>query len=200
MTTRDDAIISDLQRFRAMTRGQIERMHFGEVENKVNECNRVMLRLKRDGHVAVSKERRMYIYFPVPHIKKDSSKLNHYLAIADFYCEINNYAEPTRFDVEVKLGAKGSPEPDIFMIWKKTLWFVEVQQSVYSAKQWQEKLNRYEKYYLSEEWKSLDWQQKEKKFFPMVWIVGKGPGVIPVTSLKVFHASVDEMVNKIMKR
>src|SRR5690606_33003919 len=142
-----------------------------------------------DGHVAVSKERRMYTYFPSKHIKKDSSKLNHFLAIADFYCEINKHARPVRFDVEPKLGGKGYPEPDVFMIWRNTPFFIEVQQSVYSSKQWQEKLNRYERYYNTGEWQRLDWQPKDKKVLPVIWIVGKGPGPIQGSSFKVVHGS-----------
>lgn len=200
MTMRDKAIVEDLQRFRCMTREQIEQLHFGSVKNKVNECNRVLLRLKRDGHIEVSKERRMYTYFPTKHIKKDSSKLNHFLAIGDFYCDIVKIDKPRIFEVEIKLGEKGYPEPDVMMIWKGTPFFVEIQRSDYSSKQWQAKMNRYEQYYQSNEWHKLDWQPKDKKVAPMVWIVGKGAGSLPGTSFRVFHATVEDMVNKVMKR
>jgi len=200
MTNRDKAIIDDLQRFRAMTREQIARLHFNNIKNSTDQCNKVLLRLKRDGHVAVSKERRMYTYFPAKHIKKDSSKLNHFLAIADFYCELSKHDPVRRFDVEPKLGGKGYPEPDAFMIWRATPFFIEVQRSDYSSKQWQEKMNRYEQYYHSNDWQRLDWQPKDKKVLPVIWIVGKGPGMVQGTSFRVFHATVEEMVQKMNKR
>lgn len=200
MTSRDKAILGDLTRFRAMTREQIAMLHFNQVKNSVNECNRVMLRLVREQHAAVSKERRMYTYFPSKHIKKDSSKLNHFLAIVDFYCELSKHDRPKKFDVEVKLGDKGAPEPDAFAIWRNTAFYIEVQRSDYSTKQWQDKLNRYEQYFQSGEWQGLDWQPKEKKFQPFVWIVGKGPGMLTGTSFRLFHTSVDDMVQRMVKR
>lgn len=198
MTSRDKAILGDLARFRAMTREQIAMLHFSQVKNSVNECNRVMLRLVRDQFAAVSKERRMYTYFPIKHIKKDSSKLNHFLSIVDFYCDLQD--KPKKFDVEVKLGYKGAPEPDAFMIWRNTPFFIEVQRSDYSSKQWQDKLNRYEQYFQSGEWQHLDWQPKDKKVQPMVWIVGKGPGMLTGTSFRLFHTSVDDMAQRMVKK
>lgn len=200
MTSRDKAIIADLQRFRAMTREQISALHFSSCKNATKEANSVLLRLRRDGHISASKERRMYTYFPSKSIKKDSSKLNHFLAIADFYCEISKHDKIKRFDVEPKIGGKGYPEPDVFMIWRGTPFFIEVQMSDYSSKQWLEKLNRYEQYYHTNDWQKLDWQPKDKKVLPMIWVCGKGPGMIQGTSFRVFHSTVEEMVNRLNKK
>ena len=43
-------------------------------------------------------------------------------------------------------------EPDIFTIWRQSPFFIEVQNSVYSKKVMQEKVNRYEFYFHSLEW------------------------------------------------
>jgi hypothetical protein len=42
-------------------------------------------------------------------------------------------------------------EPDAFMRWKKGPFFVEIQRSVYSDKVMQEKVGRYEAYFMSNE-------------------------------------------------
>lgn len=199
MRTRDKAIISDLERFRAMTREQISTLHFNNVKHPVKETNAVLLRLKRDGHLSASAERRMYTYFPAKSIKKNSSKLEHYLSIVDFYCNINKNSKPYKFDVEPKLAEKGVPEPDVFLIWNRTAFFVEIQRSNYTQKQWQEKMNRYEQYYLSGLWKGLEWQRADKPLFPIVWIVGKGKGMIQGQSFRCIHATVNEMIERLKK-
>jgi len=199
MNTRDKLIIADLEKFRVLSREHIATLHFNNCKNKVNECNRVMLRLTRENKVSVSKERRMYNYFPSKHIKKDSSKLNHYLAIADLYVKLMQFDKPRRYDVEPKLNFINGPEPDVFAIWHNKLFFIEIQLSDYSKKQWQEKMNRYEMYFLSEAWKGLDWQPQDKKLFPTVWIVGKGGGMIPGNSFRCIHATVEEMVEKLRR-
>lgn len=197
MTERDKAIIADLERFRCLTRDDVAELHFSGVKNRITETNKVLLRLRRDGRIGVSKAQRKYIYFPVPSIKKDSAKLNHYLAIAEFYRQLCRVQRPHTFEVEPKLGGKGLPEPDAFVIWRGVPWYVEIQRSVYSEKQWTEKMNRYEKYYLNGEWERAEWQPAERKIFPYVWIVGKGSTPEGMRSFKVFHFDVEEMLRKI---
>lgn len=196
---RDKAIISDLERFRAMKREHISTLYFQHVKNPTKEANNVLLRLKREGHISVSTDRRMYTYYPAKSIKKNSSKLDHYLSIVDFYCLINQHNKPRRFDVEPKLDVKGTIEPDVFLIWNNTAFFVEIQKSDYSKKQWQDKMNRYEQYYQSGLWKNLDWQPQDKKLFPIIWIVGRGQGLIQGQSFRCIHATVEEMVERMKK-
>ena len=196
---RDKAILSDLERFRAMTREQITQLHFTNVKHPVKESNAVLLRLKRDGYVAVSKERRMYTYFPHKHIKKDSTKLNHYLDIVSLYIDLNKHAKPYLFEVEPKLDSKGSPEPDVLLIWKNTVFFVELQRKHYSDKEWTGKMNRYETYYQSEKWKQLSFQP-EKPIFPVVWIIGKGRGVANKQSFRCYNVTIEEMNSKLIKK
>lgn len=196
---RDKAILHDLERFRAMTREHISQLHFSNLKNPVKETNTVLLRLKRDGYITVSKERRLYTYFPHKHIKKDSMKLNHYFAICDFYCELMKIQRPYLFEVEPRVDVKGGPEPDVLMIWKNTVFFCEIQRKFYSTKEWQEKMNRYETYFSSNKWKELSFQ-RDKPVFPVVWVIGTGKNVVKEQSFKCYHMSIEEMNQRLNER
>jgi hypothetical protein len=173
MRSRDRAIIEDLQRFRCMTRDDIAEIHFKDVKSKVNSTNTVLKRLRRDGYVEVNTEKRPFLYFPAPStMKRDSQKINHFLAIVDFYRQLLKYEPPRQFKVEPKFG-KEYMEPDVFMIWKAAPFFVEIQKTTYSDRQMKEKMARYESYFYSDEWKLEAWQPRDKKYFPNVWIIGE---------------------------
>lgn len=196
MTPRDKAIIADLERFRCLTRDDVAELHFAGLKEPIKAANDVLLRLRREGLINCSKERRKYVYFPVPGIKKDSAKIGHFLAIAEFYRELSRHELPRTFEVEPKLGGKGLPEPDVFAIWKGAPWYVEIQRSVYSEKQMTEKLNRYEKYFLSGEWERAAWQPAGKKVFPYVWIVGAGRYTVGQRAFRVMQGSVDDLIKR----
>lgn len=171
MRKRDTAIISDLQRFRCMTRDDIMKIHFKGLKNPVTCCNTVMKRLRRDGHIEVNAAQQPYIYFPSPApIKKDSAKIPHFLKIVEFYRSLLNFQPPESFIVEPKYG-KGYMEPDAFMIWKRAPFFVEIQRSIYSEKVMNEKFNRYISYYMSNEWQHEPWQPEGKKIFPKIILI-----------------------------
>ena len=172
MNERDRAIISDLERFRCLQRDDIVDLHFKGIKNGVDRANKVLKRLRRDGYIDCSTERRMYMYFPKPSIKKDSAKIAHFQAIAKFYKEASVIEKPRIFIVEPKYG-KGNPEPDVFMIWRRTPFYVEIQRSVYSNKVMTEKMNRYERYLNGAAWKQESWQPIDKKIFPFVWILSE---------------------------
>jgi hypothetical protein len=168
MKKRDLAIINDLQRFRCLTRDDIIDLHFKDLKQPVTGCNNVLKRLRREGYIEVSTKQLPYIYFasPAP-IKKDSTKIPHFLKIAEFYKSLVEYEPPKSFIIEPKYG-KGYMEPDAFMRWRKGPFFVEIQRSVYSDKVMKEKVSRYEQYYLSNEWQQEPWQPANKKVFPTV--------------------------------
>lgn len=172
MILRDKAIVSDLERFRVMSRDQIAALHFSHCKNPVKDANLCLKRLRRDGLITCSTERRVYVYFPVPSIKRDSSKLQHYLGLCDVYLELRKREKPRLFEVEPKCG-KGNPEPDIFTIWRGAPFWIELQRSTYSERVMKEKMDRYERYYYSGEWHGAAWQPTEKKVFPRVWILTK---------------------------
>lgn len=187
MRKRDRAIIDDLARFRCMTRDDIIELHFGGLKNAVTCCNTVMKRLRRDGHIEANTSQQPYIYFssPAP-IKKDSTKIPHFLKIVEFVKLIRKYEEPKTFIVEPKYG-KGFMEPDAFMRFKKQPFFVEIQRSIYSAKVMEEKIKRYEAYYHSEEWKKELWQPKDRKVFPRIILLSDTRYDIESPILKIYQ-------------
>ncbi|WP_339193107.1 replication-relaxation family protein [Paenibacillus sp. FSL W8-1287] len=197
MNVRDKAIVKDLERFRCLTRDDVAELHFSSVKNPVTQANMVLKRLRRDEVIACATDRRKYIYFPIPSIKKDSAKIGHFLAIVDFYKQIRKAEAPRVFEVEPKVGGKGRPEPDVFCIWKGAPWFVEIQRSQFSDKVMQEKMNRYEQYYLSGEWEQEPWQPAGKKLFPYVWIVGAGKYKTEGRPFRVFQDNVEGMKKRL---
>lgn len=171
MRKRDLAILNDLQRFRCLSRDDIIDLHFTHLKQPVTSCNTVLKRLRRDGYVDVNTNQQPFLYFisPAP-IKKDSTKIPHFLKIVEFYKNTRVHEEPKIFVVEPKYG-KGYMEPDAFMIWKRGPFFVEIQRSVYSERVMNEKIKRYEDYYLSNEWQQETWQPANKKVFPPVLVI-----------------------------
>lgn len=144
LTKRDKAIIKDLNKFRVMDRDSIAELHFSNLKNPNYAANNVLLRLLRDGHIQRSTAFVPYVYFGSDvQMKKNSAKIGHFLAIVDVYKEIRQLGQMDTFLVEPKYGKKGMAEPDIYCLYRKTGFFIEVQKSIYSEKQMQEKMNRY---------------------------------------------------------
>ncbi|QOT13754.1 replication-relaxation family protein (plasmid) [Paenibacillus sp. JNUCC32] len=200
MNARDKAIIADIERFRYLTRDDIAELYFGHTRHPITQTNLVLKRLRRDGYVKCSTERRKYVYYAADRkLKADSQKVAHFLAIADYYKRIRAVEEPRVFEVEPKLGGKGQPEPDVFTIWKGAPWYVEIQRSTYTDKQMAEKLNRYEAYYNSGEWKREPWQPQNRAIFPYVWIIGAAKYNVGERPFRVYQASVDEMMARIKR-
>ncbi|OMF35247.1 hypothetical protein BK133_11080 [Paenibacillus sp. FSL H8-0548] len=199
MIARDKAIVADLERFRCLTRDDVAELHYGHVKNPITEANKTLLRLRREGLVTVSKERRKYLYFPQHSIKKDSQKIGHFLAIADFFKQLRRHEAPRIFQVEPKIGGKGLPEPDAFAIWKGAPFYIEIQNSAFTEKMIIDKMNRYEQHYLTGEWEKAEWQPQLKKVFPYVWIVGAQRFDVGMRSFKVFQGGAEEMVQRFVK-
>lgn len=141
---RDRAIIKDLNKFRVMDRDSIAEIHFNEKKNPQHSANNVLLRLLRDGLIQRSTAFVPYVYFgPEVQIKKNSQKIGHFLAILETYKEIRKHGTIETFLVEPKYGSKGTVEPDAYLKFRNTGFFIEVQKSVYSEKQMREKMERY---------------------------------------------------------
>ncbi|MEH7122136.1 hypothetical protein V7127_02705 [Bacillus sp. JJ1773] len=144
LTKRDQAIIKDLNKFRVMDRDSIAELHFSNLKNPQYAANNVLLRLLRDGHIQRSTAFSPYAYFgPEVQIKKNSQKISHFLAILETYKEIRKHGQIETFLVEPKYGKKGLAEPDAYLNFRNTGFFIEVQKSIYSEKQMQDKLERY---------------------------------------------------------
>lgn len=196
---RDQQILESLEKFRVLDRDQLIELHFSNLKDSVTSCNKVMRRLVDRKKVEVDRSVRPSNYFPSPSpIKKNSSKLQHFKEIGEFYLEAMRLGRITEFEVEFKTGEKGSVEPDILMVWNHAPFFVEIQRTIYSQKEMNKKLQRYVKYYESEDWKQEFWNTtREKKVFPYVLMItqrkyqtGKLPFLlIQSTSFKEFYDS-----------
>ena len=196
MRKRDLAIIRDLERFRCLTRDDIIDLHFSRLKQPVTCCNTVLKRLRRDGYIEVNTNHQPYLYFPSPaSIKKDSTKIPHFLKIVEFYKSLLKFEKPKTFIVEPKYG-KGYMEPDAFMIWKRAPFFVEIQRSIYSARVMDEKVKRYEEYFFSNEWQQEAWQPQNKKVFPAVIIITDTRYNIESSYIRFFQvANISELVS-----
>ncbi|WP_251345386.1 hypothetical protein [Heyndrickxia oleronia] len=148
LTTRDKAIIKDLNKFRVMDRNSIAELHFSNLKNPILSTNNVLLRLLRDGQIQRSTEFTPYVYFgPNVQIKKNSQKISHFLAILNTYKEIRKHGHIQTFLVEPKYSKKGCAEPDVFLKFRNTGFFIEVQKTLYSDKLMQGKMDRYLEFY-----------------------------------------------------
>ncbi|PFB74757.1 hypothetical protein CN286_26540 [Bacillus anthracis] len=198
MKNRDKAILGDLKRFRCMSRDDIIDLHFQGLKNAVSCCNAVMKRLRRDGHVDADITQQPYIYFPQPStIRKTSQKIPHFLGIVEVYKQLIHYEKPKLFKVEPKYG-KDYMEPDAFTIWCRSPFFIEVQKSVYSKKIMQDKINRYELYFHSQEWHNESWQPKDSKFFPSILIITDKKYDVTSSNLRIFQAiSIHDFMDKL---
>ncbi|AIC95421.1 replication-relaxation family protein [Shouchella lehensis] len=176
MNKRDMAILKDLKKFRIMKRDQIIKLHFPNLKERINACNRVLNRLRRDGLIKAIKDGNQYSYVHSEvQLRQGSAKANHFLEICNVYCQMCDVEIPKVFEVEPKLNSKGTVEPDVFCIWRKAPFYIEVQRTLYSDKVFKQKVQRYEDYYDSREWQSASWQPKGRDpIFPHVWVIGEG--------------------------
>ncbi len=83
---------------------------------------------------------------------------------------MKEYDEPGHVLVEPKFSEKGAIEPDLFCVFKRTPFFIEVQRNIYSDKVMKEKIGRYEAFYHSEVWKEFEWQKANKKSIPNYFV------------------------------
>lgn len=198
MKSRDKAILSNLKRFRCMSRDDIIALHFQGLKNAVTCCNTVMKRLRRDGHVDANITQQPFIYFPQPStLRKTSQKIPHFLGIVEVYKQLIQYEKPKLFKVEPKYG-RDYMEPDAFTIWRRSPFFIEVQKSVYSKKIMQDKINRYELYFHSQEWHNESWQPKDSKFFPSILIITDKKYDVTSSDLRIFQAtSIHDFMDKL---
>jgi len=171
MKKRDLEIISTLQQFRAMTRDQVAELFFGHTKKKALNANDVLKRLRDRGYIEADTNRQPYVYFPKPsRIKASGQKVNHFLKITDFYLQLRAHGEKDlkHFAVESQF-PNVDVRPDVCMFWRGSAFFVEVQNTQYTAKVMAQKIVRYEAFARSELWREcLPFRVKR---FPTVWII-----------------------------
>ncbi|EJR49915.1 hypothetical protein IIO_06511 [Bacillus cereus VD115] len=189
MNKRDKAIVNDLYRFRVLSRDQIIRLHFSDLKKPVSTCNLVLKRLQDRRYIKAFKGFQPFVYAPVDSkIKESSQKILHFLAITNTFIEMKKYDEPSHVLIEPKFAEKGAIEPDLFCIFKRTPFFIEIQRNVYSEKVMQEKIGRYESFYNSEVWKEFEWQRKDKKVFPIILFITDTRYNIKTSVLRIVQA------------
>lgn len=151
LTKRDKQIVKALDKFRVMDRDSVAELFFSGLKNPKYAANNVLLRLLRDGEIQRSTAFIPYCYFgPNVQMKQQSQKVGHFLAILNVYKEMLKLGDLESFLTEPKYGRKSeSCEPDIYACFRKTPFFIEVQKTVYSTKQMDEKLDRYVQLYES---------------------------------------------------
>ncbi|MGY0693005.1 hypothetical protein ACW2QC_09480 [Virgibacillus sp. FSP13] len=193
MNKRDLQIISDLERFRVMSRDDVTELYFSHLKNPITNANTVLKRLARDKQIEVSRSFSPYVYFPYGStMKRNSTKIPHFLKIVEAYKQLYQYTRPQKFIVEPKY-KKGLAEPDIFTVFKRTPFFVEIQRNLYSQKVMDQKIKRYEALMYSGEF--LD--QK----FPFIIMISDTQYEIDSDVLTVFQVtSIHEFMRNIGKR
>jgi len=201
MRERDLSILKDLERFRCMSREDVADIHFRHCKDRNKNANMVLKRLRRDGYIDANTSRQPYVYFPKDSkMKRNSQKINHFLAIVNVYKQLLVYEEPRTMTIEPKYGSKGYMEPDMFVIWRESPFFIEIQKTQYTDKQMGEKLQRYEQYYQSGLWQDESWQ-KERKVFPFLLVISNTPYPISSNTFRIFQAcSVHEFVEQMQPK
>ena len=115
-------------------------------------------------------------------MKLNSTKIPHFKAITQTYFDLSQFTKPSIFEVEMKLGAKGTIEPDIYVVWNGAPMFIELQRNRYTLKVMQAKIDRYQAYYDSKEWKRFTEQ------FPFILILSETRYNIDTGNLGVYQA------------
>ncbi|WP_369361792.1 hypothetical protein [Priestia megaterium] len=174
LSQRDKDIIAFINQFRAVDRDSLVDLFFKQLKSPVNACNSVMVRLYRLGVIERTQQYSPTVYLPVDaKIKKNSQKILHFLSILDVYKQMCTYSTPKHVIVEDKpTGRKGGIEPDLFCIFKGSPFWIEIQRNQYSEQKMQAKINLYEEFFFSNEWKALHWQPKDRSsIFPSVILI-----------------------------
>lgn len=196
MNERQRAILNAVEKFRALSRVHIETMFFERTKNAKNNANNVLKKLCDRGYLVQNKAFQPFVYHVKgTKLKANGQKVSQYLQFADVYLEMVKHGSVKQIDIEPRY-QNVEVRPDMFAIWKGSLWFIECQNSTFSEKQITEKIQRYEKLLISGQYKQLPFQKYEKHTFPFVLIIGEGvPYSITSKHVRIFQAkSIDEFM------
>jgi hypothetical protein len=187
MRERDKQIIECLEQFRALDRNQVAELFFAHTKKPETNANFALKRLRDRGFIEVNVNRLPYTYFPKPcRIKKDGQKVDHFLAIADFYLQLKRAGGDIKF-FHVEPGYTHHVKPDVCVMWRGAVFFVEIQCSHYTQHLMSDKMHRYHKYYSSGEWQLLPFQ-KPNSPFPHIWILADHKYKINAQEMRVFQS------------
>ncbi|MFP7159480.1 hypothetical protein SFC34_26885 [Priestia aryabhattai] len=200
LSQRDKDIIGFINQFRAVDRDSLVELFFKQLKSPVNACNSVMVRLYRLGMIERTQQYSPTVYLPVDaKIKKNSQKILHFLSILDIYKQMCMYSAPKQVIVEDKpTGRKGGIEPDLFCIFKGSPFWIEIQRNQYSEQKMQAKVNLYEEFFFSDEWKTLHWQPEGRAaVFPSILLITPVRYVVSSDHIRIIQvASIHELIEK----
>ncbi|MGZ0880296.1 hypothetical protein ACWZQY_030625 [Priestia megaterium] len=200
LSQRDKDIIAFINQFRAVDRDSLVDLFFKQLKSSINACNSVMVRLYRLGLIERTQQYSPTVYLPVDaKIKKNSQKILHFLSILDVYKQMRTYDMPKNVIVEDKpTGRKGGVEPDLFCIFKGSPFWVEIQRTQYSEQKIQAKINLYEEFFFSDEWKTLQWQSEDRSaIFPSVILITPIRYIVSSDHIRIIQvASIHELMEK----
>ncbi|WP_374989615.1 hypothetical protein Q5794_31155 (plasmid) [Priestia megaterium] len=200
LSQRDKDIIGFINQFRAVDRDSLVELFFKQLKSPVNACNSVIVRLYRLGLIGRTQQYSPTVYLPVDaKIKKNSQKILHFLSILDVYKQMCSYSMPKNVIVEDKpTGRKGGIEPDLFCIFKGSPFWIEMQRNQYSDQKMQAKINLYEEFFFSDEWKALQWQPEDRSaIFPSVILITPVRYAVSSDYIRIIQvASIHELMEK----
>jgi len=157
---RNQEILDHLTKFQLSSRDQLAKLFFADNANPAKVCTAKMRVLRDRGLVEIQGEIEPYIYFIKPtYIKKRSAKLEHHLAIVDFYIELR----PKVLAIEKNFG-KDLPIPDLIIELNNQVYFVEIQRTKITNNRIQAKIKQYERLYIRGGY------EQYSTTFPILWI------------------------------
>ncbi|KOP63722.1 hypothetical protein AMS61_30240 [Bacillus sp. FJAT-21351] len=200
LSQRDKDIIGFINQFRAVDRDSLVELFFKQLKSPINACNSVMVRLYRLGLIERTQQYSPTVYLPVDaKIKKNSQKILHFLSILDVYKQMCSYSMPKSIIVEDKpTRRKGGIEPDLFCIFKGSPFWIEIQRNQYSEQKIQAKINLYEEFFFSDEWKTLQWQPEDRAaIFPSVILITPVRYAVSSDCIRIIQVgSIHELMEK----
>ncbi len=117
----------------------------------------------------------------------------------DVYKQMCTYSVPKHVIVEDKpTGRKGGIEPDLFCIFKGSPFWIEIQRNQYSEQKMQAKINLYEEFFFSDEWKALHWQPEDRSaIFPSIILITPVRYAVSSDHIRIIQvASIHELMEK----
>ncbi|PGK24957.1 hypothetical protein CN902_24620 [Priestia megaterium] len=200
LSQRDKDIITFINQFRAVDRDSLVELFFKQLKSPINACNSVMVRLYRLELIERTHQYSPTVYLPVDaKIKKNSQKILHFLSILDIYKQMCTYSVPKQVIVEDKpTGRKGGIEPDLFCIFKGSPFWIEIQRNQYSEQKMQAKIDLYEEFFFSDDWKALHWQPEDQSaIFPSVILITPVRYTLSSEHIRIIQvASIHELMEK----
>lgn len=195
MKKRDEAIIQDMYRFRAMTRDDIIALHFSNVKRGVNNCNTVMKRLRDNGEVDVIKSVKPFIYV-IPHKENgyEPQQTKRYLELVSIYREMRQRGEVSIWETEPQLPGL-QHTPDAIAVWNGRPYFVETSYSASTVEKATAKIKSYQQYWKQRKlWREEGWHKPNQKSFPHVILITSKQMLLTSHGFRIYQGTKISMI------